>query len=52
MTPEERAWERTRAAILRRLNDPSEENAEAASRRVDELVEAMQRPKERRPKAA
>lgn len=52
MTPEERQWERARQAILRRLADPSEENAEAASRRVDELVEVMERPPERPPRAA
>jgi hypothetical protein len=47
VSEEERAWERARQAILRRLADPTEENAADARRRLDELVDVAERPKER-----
>lgn len=52
VTPEEQAWERARRAILRRLADPTDENCEAAHDQVEHLVEVMERPKQRAPKAA
>lgn len=48
MTEEERAWERARQAILRRLADPTEQTEAAAHDQVEHLVEVMERPKDRK----
>jgi hypothetical protein len=52
MTEEQRAWERARRAILRRLEHPTDENYEAAHDQVERLVEVMERPQKRPPRAA
>lgn len=51
MTEEQKAWERARLAILRRLEDPTDEHIAAAHDQVEHLVEVMERPK-RQAKAA
>jgi hypothetical protein len=51
VTEEQRAWERARRAIERRLADPSDENFAAAHRETERLAEVMERPKAE-PKAA
>lgn len=52
MSEEERQWERTRRAILRRNASPTAENCAAAHDQVEQLVEVMEQPKLPRRKAA